>query len=124
MKLPRKLTLNDRADFQAVREKGKSVSGRFLVLAALPQPQLDHFRYALITSKKAGKAHERNHIRRLIRSVLVEQGERISPGYHLVFIARWRAKEATYQEISREVLSLVKKQKLLRAPIPNHEAQS
>lgn len=119
MKLPRQLTLNDRADFQAVREKGKSVGGRYLVLATLPQPGLDHFRYALITSKKAGKAHERNQIRRLIRAVLVENGSRILPGHHLVFIARWRAKEASYLEVEREVLSLAEKLGLLASPESN-----
>ncbi len=112
MKLPRKLTLVDHADFQEVREKGKSTASKHLVLAALPKPELDHFRYALITSKKAGKAHERNHIRRLLRATLVEIGDQIHPGHHLVFIARWRAKEATYAEIKKDVLYLTRKLKL------------
>ena len=112
MKLPRTLTLTDRADFQEVREKGKSLSSKYLVLATLPKPGLPHFRYALITSKKAGKAHERTHIRRLIRSTLVEIGEQIAPGHHLVFIARWRAKEATYAEIKKDILHLTRKLKL------------
>ena len=115
MKLPRKLTLNDRADFQEVREQGKSASSKHLVLASLPKPELDHFRYALITSKKAGKAHERNHIRRLIRATLVEIGEQISPGHHLVFIARWRAKEATHADLKRDILYLTKKLGLRKA---------
>lgn len=109
MKLPRELTLTDRADFQAVREQGKSASSKHLVLATLPQPDLAHFRYALITSKKAGKAHERVHIRRLIRATLVEIGDQISPGHHLVFIARWRAKEAGYAEIKKDILYLTRK---------------
>lgn len=109
MKLPRKLTLTDHTDFQAVREQGKSASSKHLVLAVLPKPELDHFRYALITSKKAGKAHERVHIRRLIRATLVEIGDQIQPGHHLVFIARWRAKEATFAEIKKEIRYLTKK---------------
>lgn len=109
MKLPRKLTLTDRADFQAVREQGQSSSSKHLVLATLAKPDLDHFRYALITSKKAGKAHERNQIRRFIRASLVEIGPQITPGHHLVFIARWRAKEATFREIKKDILYLTKK---------------
>ena len=109
MKLPRQFTLTDRADFQAVREEGKPTSSKHLVLAVLPKPGLKHFRYALITSKKAGKAHERNHIRRLIRATLVEIGTQIEPGHHLVFIARWRAKEASYREIKKDILFLTRK---------------
>ena len=109
MKLPRSFTLTDRADFQAVREQGKSASSKHLVLATLKKPEIDHFRFALITSKKAGKAHERTHIRRLIRSSLVEIGNEIKPGHHLVFIARWRAKEASYAEIKKDIRYLIKK---------------
>lgn len=109
MKLPRKLTLTDRADFEAVRKEGQSASSKHLVLAVLPHPDIDHFRYALITSKKAGKAHERNQIRRLIRASLVEIGSEISPGHHLVFIARWRAKNASFAEIQKDIRYLTKK---------------
>lgn len=112
MKLPRKLTLTDRTDFQEVREQGRSASSKNLVLATLPKPSIDHFRFALITSKKAGKAHERNRIRRLIRSTLVDIGDQISPGHHLIFIARWRAKEASYQEIKKDILHLTRKLKI------------
>lgn len=115
MKLPRRLTINQRADFQAVRENGKSASGRYLVLAALPKAGQDHWRYAIITTKKAGKAHERNHVRRLIRASLVEDGSALRVGYDLVFIARWRAKEATFAEIQREVASLSRRLSLLSA---------
>lgn len=113
MKLPRRLTINHRADFQAVRESGSSASGRYLVLAALAKPEQDHWRYAIITTKKAGKAHERNHVRRLIRASLVEDGAALKTGYDLVFIARWRAKEATFAEIRREVATLTRKLSLI-----------
>ena len=124
MKLPRRLTINDRADFQAVRESGRSSSGKYLVLAARAQPTPGHWRYALITTKKVGKAHDRNRIRRLVRAVLVAEGEALCQGYDLVFIARWRAKEATYAQMQREVLNLAKKLKILSAQAPTHEAKS
>ena len=122
MKLPRRLTLNSRADFQAVREQGQSVSGKFLVLASLAKPEQDHWRYALITTKKAGKAHERNHIRRLIRAALVEEGAHLRPSYDLVFIARWKAKTASYAQIRKEILFLTKKLGLQNSV--THEAKS
>ncbi len=109
MKLPRTLTLTDHADFQAVREQGQSASGKHLVLAILPNPTAIPFRYALITSKKAGKAHDRTRIRRLIRATLVEIGDQIVPGHHLIFIARWRAKKALHHEIKRDIINLTRK---------------
>ncbi|MEM9079826.1 MAG: ribonuclease P protein component [Verrucomicrobiota bacterium] len=109
MKLPRSRTLKSRADFQAVREKGQSASGKFLVLASLPKPGQPQFRFGLITTKKTGKAHERNHIRRLIREILVSEGPRFTPQADLVFIARWRAKDATLPQLKQDILKLAKK---------------
>ena len=112
MKLPRRLTLTDRADFAALRKDGRSASTRFLVLSCLPKPGLKEWRYALVTSKKAGKAHERDRIRRLLRAVLVEEGAHIPPEFHLVFIARWQAKEAGIQQLRKDVRYLLRKLKV------------
>ncbi len=80
----------------------------------LDKPEIEGFRYALITTKKAGKAHERNRIRRLIRSALIEEGYLIQKSCHLVFIARWKAKNATQSQIKQDVQLLCKKLSVMK----------
>lgn len=118
MRLPRDRTLKLRADFQAVREHGQSVSGRYFVLASLAKPGQARFRYGLITTKKVGAAHERNLIRRRLRAILILEGERISPEWDLVFIARWRAKEATMAQLHRDFFKLAEKLNLFETGQP------
>jgi RNase P protein component len=44
-----------------------------------------------------------------VRASLIELGEQIQPGNHLVFIARWRAKEASFTEIKKDIAYLTRK---------------
>ena len=104
MRLPRKFSMTQRAEFARSREHGKSRPGRYLVLSVLHQPDLDHFKTGFITTKKVGKAHQRNLLRRRFRAIIQNHGERIEPHYYIVTIARWRAKDASYQELERDWL--------------------
>ncbi len=104
MRLPRKFSITQRAEFARVREHGKSRPGRYLVVSVLHSAELEHFRLGLITTKKVGRAHERNLLRRRFRAIVREHGEQLKPDYYIVTIARWRAKEATYAELEKDWL--------------------
>ncbi len=101
--------MTQRAEFARCRELGKSRPGRYLVLSVLQEAELDHFRTGFITTKKVGKAHQRNLLRRRFRAVMQNNGERISPHYYIVTIARWRAVEASYAELETDWLKQAKK---------------
>lgn len=109
MRLPRKFSMKSRAEFAQVRESGRSRSGRYLVVSVLESDELEHFKYGLITTKKVGKAHQRNYLRRVVRSIMSANGEQIMSNKYVVTIARWRATEASYQELEREWLKLARK---------------
>ncbi|MEO1857037.1 MAG: ribonuclease P protein component [Rubritalea sp.] len=109
MRLPRKFSISNRVDFARVRELGKSRPGRYLVVSVLHSDELEHFKYGLITTKKVGKAHQRNYFRRVFRSIMQNHGEEICEDYYIVTIARWRASEASYEELEREWLRLAHK---------------
>ena len=64
-------------------------------------------------SKKNGKAHERNLIKRRLRAAAKEYLTEISRGYDLVFLARAPIKKANYQEIKRDMSYLLKKSGVL-----------
>ena len=117
MRLPRKFSISHRSEFARVREHGKSRPGRYLVVSVLRSDELDHFKYGLITTKKVGKAHQRNYFRRVFRSIMQTHGELICEDYYIVTIARWRASEASYEELEREWLKLARKLGVLKTEL-------
>jgi ribonuclease P protein component len=110
MRLPRKHTMKKRADFQKVRETGRSKAGRFLVLSTLEDSALPHFMVAFITTKKVGKAHDRSLLRRRFRSIIQANWHRVCPSLrYLVIIARYNTITATYAELEQDWLKIAAK---------------
>ena len=54
MRVPRRLSMTRRAEFARVRRKGRSVAGRYLVMATLEDPALPHLKLGLIIGAVAG----------------------------------------------------------------------
>jgi ribonuclease P protein component len=111
--------MKERADFQKVRETGRSKAGRFLVLSTLEDASLPHFKIAFITTKKVGKAHDRNLIRRRFRSIIQAHWHRIAqPLRFVVIIARYNTLQASYADLEKDWLKLAEKMGLLT---PTHK---
>lgn len=106
--------MNQRSEFVLCREKGKSKPGRYIVLSTLKDESLPHLKCAYITTKKVGKANQRNAIRRKLRAILQKHGDKIKDTRYLVTIARWRAAEASFDELEKDWLRLAKKLDLLK----------
>ena len=105
--------MRDWSEFQKVREKGTSASGRYLVIAAHPDPTLDDRRFGLITSKKAArKAVTRNLLRRRFREIIRKWGAHLPDKHRFVTIARFRAPGASFQELEADWIKTAKRLKL------------
>ncbi len=65
--------------------------------------------------KVSKKAVARNRLRRQMREVvrLLLQQEKLALGYHLAFVAKKEMLGATYQEIEKNILSSLKRARLL-----------
>lgn len=109
MRLPRKFSMTERGEFSKVKERGVARPGRYLVVSALVDHQLQHFKLGLIATKKMGKAHDRNAFRRKIRAIVQKHGEKLRHDAYIVTIARWRVPEASYTELESEWLKLAGK---------------
>jgi ribonuclease P protein component len=107
--------MNHRAEFAQVRGQGKSRPGRYLVVSTLTSEELSHFKTGFITTKKVGKAHQRNYLRRVFRSIVQNHGENLRDDSYIVTIARWRAAEASYEELEKEWLKLARKLGVLKS---------
>jgi len=111
MELSRQRRVRLWAEFQAVRNQGQSKAGRFLVIGSLADPSLaDDRKFGFITSKKCSKkAVARNLIRRRLRQIVRQHGDFLLPNQMVVTIARWCAVEASYAELEKDWLKIVKR---------------
>lgn len=110
MRLPRKLSMTRRDEFARVRTTGQAKAGRFVVLSTLADPSLEGIRTGFITTRKSGKAHDRNLLRRRFRSMVRIHGPSfLDLSRYLVTIARPGAATATYAELEADWLRQAKR---------------
>jgi ribonuclease P protein component len=72
-------------------------------------------RVGITVSKKLGKAHVRNRVRRRLREVYRLNEEQFLPGWDIVVVARSRAVDASFQQLTGAYLTLAKKMEILRS---------
>jgi ribonuclease P protein component len=102
MGLPTALRLARAAEFARVRAEGGSFPGRYLVLSVLKADDITGWKCGLITTKKLGNAVTRNLVRRRLREVVRADFSRLQSGRWFVIIARWRAPQASFEELKKD----------------------
>ena len=98
--------------FQRLYHTNGQANG-YLVLYARKN-RLDHNRVGITVSKKLGKAHIRNRVRRRFREVYRLNEEAFLPGWDIVIVARSRAIDADFAKLTAAYLQLADKAGLLR----------
>jgi len=84
----------------------------FLVLYARKN-RTEGNRVGVTVSKKLGKAHVRNRVRRRIREVYRLNEAQFQPGWDIVVVARTKAIDADFHELTMAYLALAKKAGIL-----------
>lgn len=107
------VTLKNNRDFIRLYRKGKSFVGPTLVTYVLKN-RSNEKRYGITTSKKIGKAVQRNRARRVIRASLYDLYSDIVPGYDIIFVARSKTPYVKSDVVKREMVSHLKKANILR----------
>lgn len=111
--------MTKRAEFTKVRTSGRAKAGRFLVLSTLEDPALPFLKVGFITTRKVGKAHDRNLLRRRFRAIVQRHGEKLANvGRYLVTIPRAGSTSASFAELEKDWLKQARRLGILKEDAP------
>ena len=91
----------------------QGLTNGYLVLYARKN-RTDENRVGITVSKKLGKAHVRNRVRRRLREVYRLNEQRFQSGWDIVVVARGKAVAADFQKLTDAYLQLAEKAGILR----------
>ena len=74
-------------------------------------------RVGITVSKKLGKAHVRNRVRRRLREVYRLNEDKFLPGWDIVVVARTKAIDADFAALTRAYLTLAAKAGVLKEEV-------
>jgi ribonuclease P protein component len=86
----------------------------YLVLYAR-RNRTDGNRVGITVSKKLGKAHVRNRVRRRFREIYRLNEDKFLPGWDIVVVARTRSVDADFTKLTNAYLQLAEKAGILRS---------
>ena len=92
--------------------KTSGFAGPYLVLYARKN-RSETNRIGITVSKKLGKAHIRNRIRRRLREIYRLNEDKFLPGWDIVLVGRGKALNADFTAMMNNFLSLAKKAGIL-----------
>ena len=98
--------------FQRLYHTSGCASGYFVLYAR--KNRTGSNRLGITVSKKLGKAHIRNRVRRRIREVYRLNEDCFLPGWDIVVVARTKAVYADFSDLTRNFLQLAEKSGFLK----------
>lgn len=99
--------------FSEVIQRGKSFVSPLVVLYVKKVDASEPCRVGFSVGKKVGPAVRRNYYKRVLREIFRKIEPHLRCGYELVFIARPAIQTASFSEIEGQVLTLLKKARLI-----------
>jgi ribonuclease P protein component len=109
----RRYRVRTNAQFQAIRQRGRSVSSELLVLYMLPN-QLPYSRFGFSINSRMGNAVTRNRIKRRLRAIVSLQLDALQSGWDLLLIARRPLRSADYRQMEGACARLFRRAHLLK----------
>jgi ribonuclease P protein component len=108
--------MTSHAEFSRARKEGKAKGGAYLVLSTLASDKLPHHKAGVIVTRKVGNAVTRNRLRRRVHHILAKHLHRIEGKRYIVTILRWRAPEATFEQLENDWLKQARRLGILTTP--------
>ena len=99
-------------DFDNIIRKKQSFANRQFVIY-YQENKLDHMRLGISVSKKLGKAHERNRLKRYVRESFKTRKDFLK-NYDIIIIVRPAAKGLSFLEFGSSIDHVLKRSKVYR----------
>ncbi len=109
--LPRRQRVLKRGDFVRGYETGTKIFGRHVVLFVMPN-ELGHPRIGVTATRKLGKAHDRNRVKRWVREVFRRNQASlglITISSDLLVNVKPAARATTFDDFSKDLLAVFRK---------------
>ena len=111
--MPKANRLTKESDFKLLAKKGKPFYSPQITFKLLKNNQQESRFGIVISAKVSKKAVVRNQLKRRISEILRLSLAKIKPGFDVMILINKALIEKNYQEIEKELNSLLKKTKLL-----------
>jgi len=102
----KKYIVSDSKEIESIIKKGKKNVNKYFVIYNIERKDKNHNRYCISVSKKIGKAHTRNKIKRRIKDILMKNSISFNKDY--VIIIRQGVLDLKYQEIKNILVDFIK----------------
>ena len=113
MALNRALRLRKSSEFQRVRQQGRSIASRLLILAWVPN-EVGKLRIGFVVSKRISKlAVERNRVKRLLSEAIRRHLSELPSGWDIVLSARNHITVADLRALDEDIVNLLQRARLL-----------
>ena len=105
--------LTKRKEFGYIYKKGRSVYSKHLMLVYVPT-KLKNIRVGFSVSKKVGKAHTRNLIKRRLRAIIQDLlKQNLIKTNNYIIVANSSIVELSFEELKNQVLYVLRKDGLM-----------
>ncbi|WP_341266472.1 ribonuclease P protein component [Candidatus Phytoplasma fraxini] len=110
--MKKKFILKKKSEIDLIFKFKKNVRNYFFLLYYIKNENLENFKFALSVSKKYGKAHERNLIKRRLRMIIHNNVSLIDNNFSFVLVVKEAAKKLKFSDLEKNFIILIKKSSL------------
>ena len=115
--LPRQRRIKQARDFARAKTEGKRATNGCLIANWLIRPAGSGSRLGVITSRKVGKAVDRNRARRLLREAFRLHQYELRQPIDLVLVARQSIVGKSFTQVEADFLSVLNRGRLLKEAV-------